>query len=86
LGADFQPDGMIRYWVRDHGPGIAPDVVPTLFAEFTRVGQARTQGHGLGLSIVKRIVDKLDGDVGLERNEDGGCTFFFTLPAADLEP
>jgi signal transduction histidine kinase len=81
LGADVQPDGMIRYWVRDHGPGIASDVVPTLFAEFTRVGQART-GHGLGLSIVKRIVDKLDGEVGLECHTGGGCTFFFTLPAA----
>ena len=41
-------------------------------------------GHGLGLSIVKRIVEKLDGTVGVESTPAEGSKFYFTLPIADL--
>jgi signal transduction histidine kinase len=44
----------------------------------------RTEGHGLGLSIVQRIVEKLGGQVGVESQAGQGCEFFFSLePAAD---
>jgi two-component system sensor histidine kinase/response regulator len=82
LGVTPQDDGMIRFWVRDNGPGIPPDMQETLFAEFTRVERTRAMGHGLGLSIVKRIADKLGGQVGVESAEGEGSLFYFVLPGA----
>lgn len=81
-GALVQADGMIRFWVKDEGDGIPEDVANTLFAEFTRMDHTRAQGHGLGLSIVKRIIEKLDGTVGVVSAVGEGSTFYFTLPAA----
>jgi len=40
----------------------------------------RAEGHGLGLSIVRRIVEKLGGAAGVESELGHGCTFWFTLP------
>jgi signal transduction histidine kinase len=79
LGATTQADGMVRYWVRDNGPGIPLETRNKLFAEFTRLEQTRAQGHGLGLSIVKRIVEKLGGRVGMESADGQGSTFYFSL-------
>ena len=76
---------MIRFWVKDNGPGLAPEVQNTLFAEFIRFDEIRAQGHGLGLSIVRRIVEKLGGQVGIESNIDQGSEFYFTLPAVEAE-
>ena len=82
LGAEPQQDGMVRYWVRDNGPGLAPEDQARLFTPFTRLDQVRVKGHGLGLSIVRRIVEKLGGQVGVESQLGQGSTFFFILPAA----
>jgi len=51
-----------------------------LFRSFIRPDQARAKGHGLGLSIVRRIVEKLGGQVGVESEVDWGSAFSFTLP------
>lgn len=85
LGAVRQADDMVRFWVRDNGDGLLPEAQARLFIPFTRLDQIRAKGHGLGLSIVQRIVTKLGGQVGVESNGQPGhgCTFFFTLPAAD---
>jgi signal transduction histidine kinase len=74
----------IRFWVRDNGPGIAPEDQARLFTPFTRLDQVRAKGHGLGLSIVRRIVERLGGQVGVESHgvPSQGSEFFFTLPAA----
>jgi PAS domain S-box-containing protein len=82
LGAALEPDGMVHCWVRDHGRGLTPDEQASLFAPFTRLDQARLTGYGLGLSIVRRIVEKLGGQVGLESQVGKGSTFYFALPAA----
>jgi two-component system sensor histidine kinase/response regulator len=82
FGAQPQPDGTIRFWLHDNGPGIPPDKLETLFTEFTRIERTRAEGHGLGLSIVKRIVTKLGGSVGAESQVGHGSTFRFCLPAA----
>lgn len=82
LGAMAQSDGQIRCWVQDDGPGISLEDQRRLFTPFTRCTQRRASGHGLGLSIVKRIVEKLGGQVGVESKIGQGSTFYFTLPAA----
>ncbi|NDJ77948.1 MAG: tetratricopeptide repeat protein [Chloroflexi bacterium] len=82
LGADAQADGMVRFWVRDNGPGLSPEEQAQLFVPFTRLSQAQVEGHGLGLSIVQRIIEKLGGQVGIESTPGAGSIFSFTLPAA----
>ena len=84
LGATAQEDGMVRFWVRDNGPGLTPEEQARLFAPFERLDQVRVAGHGLGLSIVLRIVEKLGGQVGVESVVGQGSVFSFTLPAADM--
>jgi PAS domain S-box-containing protein len=85
LGATPQPDGMVRFWVRDNGPDLTPEARAQLFAEFTQLEPDRIEGHGLGLSIVRRIVEKLGGQAGVEsEGKPGqGSIFSFTLPLAN---
>jgi signal transduction histidine kinase len=83
LGATRQPDGFVRFTVRDSGPGLTLEQQQRLFAPFERLGQTRVKGHGLGLSIVRRIADKLGGQVGVDSQPGQGSTFYFTLPAAN---
>lgn len=85
LGAAEQADGFVRFWVHDNGPGIPLAEQPRLFSRFSQLGQDRTKGHGLGLSIVRRIVEKLGGHVGVESEIDQGSTFFFSLPGVDYQ-
>lgn len=86
LGATLQDDGMVRCWVCDNGPGLEPEQQSRLFNQFTRLDETRAQGHGLGLSIVQRIVDKLGGQVGVESEISVGSVFSFTLPVQNLSP
>jgi signal transduction histidine kinase len=82
LGAALQKDGVVRFWVRDNGPGISPEGQEKLFSAFGRLEGVPGAGYGLGLSIVKRIVEKLGGSVGVESEgvTGRGSTFTFTLP------
>jgi signal transduction histidine kinase len=82
LGALVEPDGMIQFRVWDNGKGLPPDEQAKLFTPFTRLDKDRAEGHGLGLSIVQRIAEKLGGKVGLTSADvpGQGCVFYFTLP------
>lgn len=73
---------MVRFWVHDNGPGLTPEEQARLFTPFTRLDKVRAKGHGLGLSIVRRIVEKMGGQVGVESEPGKGSRFCFTLPAA----
>jgi two-component system sensor histidine kinase/response regulator len=86
LGASVQPDGMIRFWTRDSGPGIPKKTQLQLFTPFTRLSLVHRPGHGLGLSIVRRIVEKLGGQVGVESEVGNGSLFYFSLPASSAIP
>ena len=92
LGADTSQDeyesasNAIRYWVRDNGNGVPPDLRGRLFTLFDRPDEAIGDGHGLGLSIVHRIVTKLGGEVGVETQESTGSLFWFTLPSGEHQP
>jgi len=83
LGATEQADGMVRFWVSDNGPGLTPEEQARLFTPFTRLDQDCAKGHGLGLSIVQRIVEKLGGQVGIESEVGQGSVFTFSLPGID---
>jgi signal transduction histidine kinase len=80
VGATVQPDGYVKFWVRDNGPGISVEQRARLFTPFTRLSRAGKEGHGVGLSIVQRIIETLGGEVGVESVQGEGSTFFFTLP------
>ena len=80
-GADGKP--MVRFWTRDNGPGLSPEDQTKLFTPFTRIHVTRAKGHGLGLSIVQRIVEKFGGEVGVVSQPGQGSTFYFTLPASE---
>ncbi|MEW5957412.1 MAG: PAS domain S-box protein [Chloroflexota bacterium] len=82
LGATERSDGLVRFWIRDNGPGLTAEEQTRLFVPFIRLDQVRATGHGLGLSIVHRIVTRLGGEVGVESEgvPGKGSIFFFTLP------
>jgi two-component system sensor histidine kinase/response regulator len=83
LGADLTDGGQqVRFWVLDNGPGLSPEEQARLFTPFTRIHTERAEGHGLGLSIVLRIVERQGGQAGVESQPGQGSRFFFTLPAA----
>jgi len=74
-----------KLWIKDNGKGISEAEIEVLYTKFTRLDpHKRIEGNGLGLSIVKRIVEKLNGEVGVEsQNIPGkGSKFYFVLPIA----
>jgi two-component system sensor histidine kinase/response regulator len=81
LGSTQEGD-MVRFWVKDNGSGIPKDAQQKLFTPFTQINKVSVTGHGLGLSIVSRIVHKLNGDVAIESQglPGQGSIFSFTLP------
>jgi signal transduction histidine kinase len=71
--------------VSDSGWGIPKEFQDQVFSKFFRaqnIVKRETTGTGLGLYLVKGLVDALGGDIWFESNEDEGTTFFFTLPRA----
>jgi len=83
FGATPLKNGQIRFWISDNGMGIDVDAQEKIFLPFTRMSQAKIEGHGLGLSVVQRIVERLGGQVGVESEIGKGSRFYFTLPAAE---
>lgn len=82
LGGEVCPDGVaVRFWVQDNGPGIEETARKSMFSESTKISPVRISGHGLGLAIVRRIVEKLGGQVGVESSPGAGARFWFKLPA-----
>lgn len=83
LGAETLANGMIKCWVKDAGPGLNAEQQHEIFDKFVRFDTQSAEGHGLGLSIVKRIAQRLGGEVGYETAADGGSIFWFSLKRAD---
>jgi signal transduction histidine kinase len=72
----------VRLWVRDEGPGIAPEDHARIFARFE---QARnrgvgTGGFGVGLWVAREVARGMDGDVEVERRPGAGATFSLVVP------
>ena len=76
-------DDRLRLWVRDEGQGIDAEDLGRVFDRFTR-GRAATEsgapGSGLGLTIVKSVIEKHGGRVWAESRPGAGATFYFVLP------
>ncbi len=84
IGAVVQPNQQVEFWVKDNGDGLSAEAQTQLFEPFAKLNRNR-KGHGLGLSIVKTIVEKLGGGIGVHSNGvpgEGAC-FIFTLPAME---
>lgn len=68
--------------ISDTGPGIEEKHADFIFNKFVKTGGNNKSGVGLGLAISKEIVTSMGGKIWLDRNNREGCTFAFTLPAA----
>jgi PAS domain S-box-containing protein len=80
-----EQDNEACIWVSDQGVGIPAKALPHLFNKFFRVDNQETRrigGTGLGLALVKKIVEAHQGRIWVESTEGQGSTFFFTLPLA----
>ncbi|MFT4113803.1 ATP-binding protein [Silvibacterium sp.] len=79
LSATEIKDG-VQFFVRDNGRGIETERLPAIFGRFTQ----DSAGTGLGLALVRRLVESMSGQVSVESKLGHGTTFSFTLPTANL--
>jgi PAS domain S-box-containing protein len=68
------------FTIKDDGVGIAPRHHQQVFKLFERPGRERAPGHGVGLPIAKRIVERNGGRIGLAPPDEAGCEVYFTVP------
>lgn len=89
LGCQRQPDGQARIRITDTGPGIAADHLTRLFTPFDR-GSADhisgIEGTGLGLALSQRLINAMNGTIGVESRLGAGSTFWICLALVDRPP
>jgi signal transduction histidine kinase len=74
-------DGMVRLWVEDNGIGIPPPMQPRLFGMFQRLSKDY-EGTGIGLALVKKVVNRMGGRVGVQSEPGKGSRFWLELKRA----
>jgi PAS domain S-box-containing protein len=76
-----EPGKVRTYFVRDNGVGIPAAYQPKLFQALQRLHPDKAPGEGIGLAIVRRVLERLGGTIRVESEVGKGTTFYFTLPA-----
>jgi light-regulated signal transduction histidine kinase (bacteriophytochrome) len=85
IGCQKTPDGECAYYVGDNGVGFNTQYQNKLFGIFERLHpETEFPGHGVGLAIVKRIIQRHGGRVWAEGEVGQGATFYFTLPKQEV--
>ena len=79
-------DGNCTFYVKDNGIGIDPQYHEIIFAPFHRLKEVETDGTGIGLSIVQKIIHLAGGEIWLESKKGEGATFFVRLPQRESSP
>lgn len=85
IGADYDKPGWVTVYVADTGAGIPSKDLPHVFDHFYKADRSRHRGHGgagIGLAMVKRVVELHGGKVWVKSRKGKGTTFYFTLPVA----
>jgi PAS domain S-box-containing protein len=82
FGGTVRNDGYVDFWVEDNGLGLTPEEQANIFDYGRPRKETIEESYGLGLSIVKRIVEKLNGQVAVRSGAAGGSIFTFSLPLA----
>lgn len=87
IKVEQKPIGMVRLSVTDTGNGIAEEFIPKLFTPFERIGadKTSTEGTGLGLSVVKKLMEAMGGTYGVESVLGQGSTFWIELPQSESQ-
>jgi PAS domain S-box-containing protein len=79
IGARMELETQVTFYVRDNGIGIAPQYHENIFGLFNKL-DPRAEGTGIGLTLVRRIVEVHGGKIWVESEAGKGATFYFTLP------
>lgn len=86
LSCQRQDQQSVCIYVEDTGIGIPPENLDKLFTPFVRLdGEREQDGTGLGLALSKRLVELMNGDIGVESKPGRGSTFWIELPLADRD-
>ena len=72
------------FFVRDHGIGIQPEFQERIFGLFNKLNH-NAEGTGIGLTLVRRIIEVHGGKIWVESEPGKGATFYFTLPTSQNE-
>ena len=83
IGVQGEMAGMAVFYVRDNGIGILPQFRDRIFGLFDKL-DPQSEGTGVGLALVKRIVEFHGGKIWVESELRQGSTFFFTLPQVKI--
>ncbi len=80
IGADAN-----KYWVKDNGPGMSPEIKDKIFEPFTQSANSGDNSFGMGMNIIYKIIRKHNGEIWIETEEGGGTAVYFTIKADSAE-